>query len=729
MIYFIGKDKKDCTIEFIYNYLINKTVIGVDIETTRKYKKNKYREDIYKPGLDPYVSKICMLQIGDLDNQFIIDVRYNNIDFLKPILESKTILKVGHNLKFETLFLLCNHDILLNYIWDTMICEKILYNGLKQKYSLEYLMKKYLGYINKEEVSLFNENEEESEYEEYNKYDEVDSIDFKEKLYVDKTIRTQFIEIGDKPFTQEQIKYGAKDIITPLQIYEIQKKGRVVQGSLYLPTMGFQLENSFVQYLAKMSLRGVKVDTEGWKELYKKNKETYVRRKQKLDNWITANYPKYSTNLDLFTNEPICKIDWQSSLHVIKLAKELNFCPKEKSKSTKKFEYTVGAKALFKLLTNENKNNFLKGVETDLIEKDDIQNFILNYLFFKKAQQLTTTFGLDWLRFIHPITGKVHTNFIQLMNTGRMSSTNPNCQQLPNGKEWRKLFITRDSKNKMLATDYKSQEVRVAAEITEVKLMQDLFNVGHPIFKDDVHSLTATSMFRIINNDPEWVCNKEIHSKERGIAKSLLFKILYGGSDFTISQDLGISLQEAKVFYDGFFDGYEGLRKNFEETKSLALQRGWVELDGFTKKRWFFADFERMKELRFLVKDLYPKDWKEYTKEQKEKHYELNPKLKGWQTEYGMMKGKLERSGLNFRIQGLSSSMSKLAAMYIDKDNRSIDYGLLLMVHDEMVEEYPEDIIEERTKITLDSMKKAGTYFCKKVVMEAAEAIGDYWIH
>lgn len=136
-----------------------------------------------------------------------------------------------------------------------------------------------------------------------------------------------------------------------------------------------------------------------------------------------------------------------------------------------------------------------------------------------------------------------------------------------------------------------------------------------------------------------------------------------------------------------------------------------------------------MKELRFLVKDLYPKDWKEYTKEQKEKHYELNPKLKGWQTEYGMMKGKLERSGLNFRIQGLSSSMSKLAAMYIDKDNRSIDYGLLLMVHDEMVEEYPEDIIEERTKITLDSMKKAGTYFCKKVVMEAAEAIGDYWIH
>ncbi len=79
MIYFIGKDKKDCTIEFIYNYLINKTVIGVDIETTRKYKKNKYREDIYKPGLDPYVSKICMLQIGDLDNQFIIDVRYKII--------------------------------------------------------------------------------------------------------------------------------------------------------------------------------------------------------------------------------------------------------------------------------------------------------------------------------------------------------------------------------------------------------------------------------------------------------------------------------------------------------------------------------------------------------------------------------------------------------------------------------------------------------------------------
>ena len=156
----------------------------------------------------------------------------------------------------------------INPCWQTYSKNKIDYFKIVKEFI------KIAVYERKFNPFHFNEIEEDSELEEFNKYDEVNSIDFKEKLYVDKTIRTQFIEIGDKPFTQEQIEYGAKDIITPLQIYEIQKKGRVVQGSLYLPTMGFQLENSFVQYLAKMSLRGVKVDTEGWKEMYKKNKES-----------------------------------------------------------------------------------------------------------------------------------------------------------------------------------------------------------------------------------------------------------------------------------------------------------------------------------------------------------------------------------------------------------------------------------------------------------------------
>ena len=115
MIYFItdktqiqyyDRDLNFTNLDDCLFYLKDKKVIGLDIETSRKYKKYKYREDIYKPGLDPYFSRICMLQIGDLDNQYIIDVRFVDIAPLKSILEDKSILKVGHNLKFETKHLL-----------------------------------------------------------------------------------------------------------------------------------------------------------------------------------------------------------------------------------------------------------------------------------------------------------------------------------------------------------------------------------------------------------------------------------------------------------------------------------------------------------------------------------------------------------------------------------------------------------------------------------------------
>lgn len=87
----------------------------------------------------------------------------------------------------------------------------------------------------------------------------------------------------------------------------------------------------------------------------------------------------------------------------------------------------------------------------------------------------------------------------------------------------------------------------------------------------------------------------------------------------------------------------------------------------------------------------------------------------------------------NKKIQGLASSMTKLAAIlieeYNEKNNIPLEYGVLLLVHDEIVEEYPKDISENRSKMSIEFMKKAGTYFCKNVGMDAETAVGDYWIH
>lgn len=737
MIYFLGNkdlfsnDFNYCVKEQILEYCNSKSVLGFDIETTRKYSKNKYNEDIYQPGLDPYMTKTCMVQIGDLDNQFVIDARTNSPNFLKEILENKNILKIGQNLKFEGKHFLLNHNIHLVNIWDTMICEKILYNGLSLKNSLAALTQRYLDISEKPEYDLFEHNnvEEEEDLE----FDDLDFIDYKEKVWIDKSIRQNFVNIGDRPFTKEEVEYGVNDIIYPIKIWEIQKKGRVLDdGKLYKPDKGFYLENKFTQVLARMELRGITVNVEGWKELYNKNKNTYIEKINRLNNWVVKNHKKFATQLDLFNPEPNCSIDWRSPKEVIKFAKYLDICPKEKSKFTGRMEFTVGAKAMFKLLNNENKDKFYKSQELEFGDKDDTQAFILNFLLSKKYQQLTTTFGIEWLRYVHPITGRVHSSFQQLMNTGRMSSYNPNQQQIPSGKEWRSLFITKPDYN-LVSTDFDSQELKIAAEVTNVKSMQDFFIHKDPIFGSDMHSFTATKMFRVIRNQPDLIINKEDHKKERNVAKAMGFKLNYGGGEFTIAQEMGIDTEEALKFVQGYFDGFPGLEQNFVETKKLAVKRGWIELDSYTGKKYFFKEFSLMQELYKKAMSYYPENYRTYSKEKKEEFkIELkisNPEVSILWKEYMILKGKLERASLNFRIQGLAASMSKVAAILIENKNFSLDEGLLLIVHDEMVEEYKIKDCQQKSDFTKECFTKAGTFFCKTVPMSGTSEIGSYWIH
>ena len=728
-IYFVGnnnnifEDIKICSIEKVIEYCSNKKILGLDIETTRKYPKNKYNEKIYKPGLDPYVSTIIMLQIGDKENGFVIDARYVDIKKLKFILESKDILKVGHNLKFEGKHLFLK-GINLTNVWDTMICERVLYNGIKQKYTLAALAEKYFNVKLKEDsvlvntLDLFQEND----------FGEEEEIEI-----IDKSTRLQFIEWGDKPFTLEQIKYGYDDVIYPLKIYDIQKNGRILEdGTSYNPVRGFELENKITQVLSKIELRGILVNTQGWIDLYNKNIKLYNEYIKKLDNWVINNFKKYRIQPTLFDKDWKCSIEWTSSKQVIQFTKHLGICPKEISKQTKKLEYTVGAKALVKLLSNENKERFMKMESLPLEKENDFQSFILNYLITKKYQQLTTTFGKNWLDYIHPITGKVHTNFIQLMNTGRLSSISPNMQQIPNGREWRELFIAPVG-YKMIATDFSAQEVRVAAEVTNCKELQDFFIKEHPIFKDDFHSFTATQMFRVMKKDDSLILNKKDNKKERNIAKGMVFKINYGGSPYTISQDMGISIEEAEEFYNSFLDGFNGLKENFEETKKLALKRGWIELDSFTKKRYFYPDFKKMESLKKEALSYYPENYKNFSKKEKENFknelYQNNPNIKNLWKEWGILIGKLERAALNYRIQGLSATMSKLAMGIIDKDNLNLNEGLILFVHDEAIEIYEEKKANFKSKNTIKAMKLAGLFTCKKVPMDAESAIGDFWIH
>ena len=767
MTYFIGNDLfnefETCTLDECIEYLKTQSVIGLDIETSRAFPKGRYDERIYEGGLDPYLSRIVMIQVGTLEQRYVIDARVINCAPLVEILENKDILKVGHNLQFEGKFFLQHLKCRIVNVWDCMIAEKLLYNGYLRSNSLKALMERYLGIKAVTEENLFENNTAELEsiireleesyiltgkpYNEEDIYEEALSV-LEDQETVDKSIRQGFINIGDAPFTKEQVLYGELDITGPLRIYELQKQGRTVVSEVwdksrvelvtvtenYNPELGFKLENRFTQVLAEVSWRGLQVDIQAWLALYEKNFKEWLIQRDFLDNYIIQNFPEYTSSIDLFSDKPTCAIDWNSPTEVTKFFKKQGLAIQEMSKSTGKLSWTVGAKSLLRSLSNTYKEKFFKHEFPEKIEKD--QDLVLAYLLYKKTGQLCTAFGKNWLRYVHPITGKVHSNFQQILNTTRMSSTRPNVQQIPNTEEYRKCF-TCSTGYKNINTDYASQEVRVLAEVSEVQDLRDFFIVEHPIFKTDFHSFTATQMFRVVYNKPELIINKKDHADERSTAKALTFSLSYGASHKSVARDMGITEEEGEKFVNGYFDGFEGLRENFEKRKKLALQRGWIRIDSFTDRRYFFPHFEKMKELQKKAMSFYPADYRKYSPEQKAEFkdnlYLDHPEVKQYWKEWSILKGKLERAALNFPIQGTSAGMTKLAAIllydYRWTNKIQDEFWFDNLVHDETNSKSIAEKAEQYAKITEELMIKAGKYFCPNVPMGAEAKIGDYWYH
>jgi len=767
-IYFVGTDLfsefKTATLEEMYDYCIGQREVSVDIETTKKYKDALSAETIYKGGLSPQLSKIVMIQIGTLEKKFVIDARRFSLEILKkyllPILEDKDIVKVGQNLMFEGGMFLEHIKCRIINVWDTFAIEKVLYNGFRQSNSLEALISRYLNIQPVKSLNLFNEVKDFKDFD--NKVEKVleksfllgNSISEEEAIgqveedllknnFVDKAIRLEFLKIGDKPFTTAQIEYGAKDIEYPLRIKALQEKGRVVNGKIWCPTKAFRIENKLTQVLAEMSWRGVPFDQIQWLEVYDKNKKLFIKRKSQLDNHIINTYPDFTGSIDMFTKEPTCRIKWSSSKEVIKLFKKLGLAKKEKSKSTGKMEWTVGAKTLFRNLPNHLKTNFYKNKD---VEITDIDSLCLQYLLYKKSEQLTTTFGKDWLKYVHPITKKVHCNFNQYLISGRLAASKPNLQQLPSTKDFRSCFIAGKG-YKWISSDYSGQELKIAAELHNVDSMIEFFVKGDTEWGSDFHSFSASQMQTAIQGKTVFVPPKEINGEKnpnftkendewRSISKNTSFKILYGGGAYTLSLEFGISLEKGEDYVEGFFKGLPGMEESFTKKKNTALKEGWVQCSNFSDKRYFYPDMNEIQKLKEKAWNLAPEDYRNLTREEKDK---VLVKLRAeteWSSlwkEFNILKGKLERRSLNLPCQGQASEMMKLALLYMydARWNNGLEEEFipLIPVHDESNAISLVDKELEGKKIQEESMISGGKLTCKKINMSVSTNTGDCWIH
>ena len=298
--------------------------------------------------------------------------------------------------------------------------------------------------------------------------------------------------------------------------------------------------------------------------------------------------------------------------------------------------------------------------DVDVLEKlkreDPIIGKILEY---RQLMKLNSTYVEGLKPFINPKTKRIHSFFHQTITaTGRISSTEPNLQNIPTrfelGKRVRKVFKPEEGKV-YIDADYSQIELRVLAHISEDKHMIDAFN-----HNEDIHKQAASKVFKTPID--------EVTKEQRSNAKAVNFGIVYGISDFGLAEQLGISRKKAKQYIDEYLTEYEGIKEFMENIIEKAKEKGYVE-----------TLFHRRR----------------YVPELSSKNYMVR--------QFG------NRVAMNTPIQGTAADIMKIAMINVNKElkKRGLEAKIVLQVHDEMMIEAPESEKEEIKDIMKREMESA----------------------
>jgi len=312
----------------------------------------------------------------------------------------------------------------------------------------------------------------------------------------------------------------------------------------------------------------------------------------------------------------------------------------EKAKKTKTGQYSTGEDVLSKLAN-----------------KHEIIPLILEYRSLKK---LKSTYVDALPELVNEGDGKIHTSYMQTVAaTGRLSSNNPNLQNIPirteKGREIRKAFIPRNDDYILLAADYSQIELRIIAALSEDENMQEAFVKG-----EDIHTATAAKVFGV---KPEEV-DREMRSK----AKAVNFGIIYGVSAFGLSQNLNIPRKEAKEIIDTYFEQYPKLKAYMDNNVALAKEQGYVET---------------IMQRRRNLKDINSAN--------------------------AIVRSHAERNAVNAPIQGSAADIIKIAMINIHNEfkKQQLQTKMLLQVHDELVFDVYKPELNQIKAIVKDKMENA----------------------
>lgn len=734
-------------------------VVGLDTETT---------------GTEIWQGKLLTLQLGNKENQVVIDCMTIDVKQYKCYLESDRLFII-HNAKFDLRWLYKEHIVVRN-VYDTYLAEKILFLGFPPgivSLSLQACCDRYLH------------------------------------IYLDKTVRGQ-IHAG---MTEEVIVYAANDVVHLEDIMNLQLVTITARGQ----KVALDIENEFVRVLAYIEYCGIKLDPVKWKAKMVKDAERLRIAEQKLNNWvmdyvmkkgdpslIARNYNAYKKGKPAkladnvyvvipqpslfpeFDTGPQCVINWNSSKQVIRLFEELGFDLLVKDKKTGKMK---------------------KSVESKFIELQASKSSIVPlYLEYSAAFKVVTSFGQNFLDAINPVTQRIHPTFNQMMDTGRLScgsggkgkggktkdddiaeeedeskdtsiqasDKSVNVQQLPATEETRAAFVP-EKGHLLIDCDYGDQEGHVFTELSNDKEWIAFYNDPN---QRDGHSFVAKMCFP---KDLDGVAEKDVKKVRkdlRDLAKKARFCFNYNGQAPTMATNCNIPVDFATEIYNNYFKRFNGIASYFKVQKRDMWNRGYILISKITGLRAYIYDYPILKGIERrkndmedfwdiykaardsgrVISEIPPPVMQEIAKrfaqgvpiEEMAVRYSYKVKKAGKveerfidinrETVYVSVmkhlwkrKSASDNQSCNYPSQGTAAAMTKIAA--IRYFNHLVNDGLIFKVlipndvHDELLIEPPTEIAEQEGRKLSECMEYAANIFCKKVSIKAEPEIGDHWIH
>ena len=432
------------------------------------------------------------------------------------------------------------------------------------------------------------------------------------------------------------VDYAAEDADVTLQLAHIfEPKLKELNAA----KLAEEIENPLVYVLADIEKEGVRIDIETLQAYSKELETEIIKFEQNV-------YDKAGIKFNLASPKQLGEV----------LFDKLQLDPK--AKKTKTGQYQTGEDVLMALAS-----------------KSDIVKDILD---FRQLQKLKSTYVDALPLMVNPKTGRVHTSYNQAVAaTGRLSSNNPNLQNIPirteRGREVRKAFIARDENHILLSADYSQIELRLIAEISKEENMLDAFSKGI-----DIHTATAAKVYGI--------SIEEVDGTQRRNAKAVNFGIIYGQSAFGLSQNLGIPRKEAAEIIEQYFAQYPGIKRYMSDTMNFARENGFVET--IMGRRRYLRDINS-----------------------------ANQTVRGF----------AERNAINAPIQGSAADMIKIAMINIHKEMKAqnLQSTMTMQVHDELVFDVLRSEKEVMKAIIQDKMANA-IKLTVPIVVEIGE--GENWL-